>query len=194
MSRPRALALALFLSACLAPRPPAEPRYFSPGGASAAVERPTREARTGAELRLRRVVAADYLRTRMVWRRGVEVGFHDLSRWTEPPASYVEARLARELFEQGGLRRATRPDAASLAVSLVAFDEVLEPDHEAVVALDVILVDRAQVALLDRAFSTRRALSGGDPGEVARALGEALSDVVGDVGAAVELALGSPPR
>lgn len=193
MSRALAPALALFLFACLAPRPPAEPRYFSPRGDAAAVETPARETRTGAELRLRRVVASDHLRYRMVWRRGVEVGFHDLWRWTQPPASYAEARLARELFELRGLRRATRPDAASLAVSLVAFDEVLEPDHEALVVLDVILVDRAQVSLLDRTFTARRPVGGGDPEEVARALGEALSDAAGEVGAAVEIALVTPP-
>ena len=50
MSRALALAFALFLFACLAPRPPAEPRYFSPGGASAAVVAPVRETHTGAEL------------------------------------------------------------------------------------------------------------------------------------------------
>ncbi len=193
MSRALALAFALFLFACLAPRPPAEPRYFSPGGTSASVETPARETRTGTELRLRRVVASDHLRLRMVWRRGVEVGFHDLLRWTQPPASYAEARLARELFELRDLRRATRPDAASLAVTLVAFEEVLEPDHEAVVVLDVILVDRAQVSLLDRTFTARRPLSSGDPEEVARALGEALSDAAGEVGAAVEVALVTPP-
>ena len=193
MSRALALAFALFLFACLAPRPPAEPRYFSPGGTLAPVETPARETRTGPELRLRRVVASDHLRLRMVWRRGVEVGFHDLWRWTQPPASYAEARVARELFELRDLRRATRPDAASLAVSLVAFEELLEPDHEAVVALDVILVDRAQVSLLDRTFTARRPLSSGDPEEVARALGEALSDAAGEAGAAVEVALVTLP-
>ena len=40
------------------------------------------------ELRLRRLRAASYLRNRMVWRNGVELGFYDLLRWTEPPARW----------------------------------------------------------------------------------------------------------
>jgi ABC-type uncharacterized transport system auxiliary subunit len=190
VSQRLALGLGLLLSACLAPRQAAEPRYFSPAGAAAATEAAAVAAPAGPELRLRRVTAADYLRSRMVWRRGVEVGFYDLSRWTQPPASYVEASLAQDLFERRGLRRVTRPDAASLTVSLLAFDDVLEPFHEGVVALAVLLVDKSQVARVDRTFSARRPVTGDRPEDVARALGEALSEAVNEVGAAVEGALG----
>lgn len=194
MSRGLALALGLLLTACLAPRQPAEPRYFSPAGTSAASEGETHTAPAGPELRLRRVAAADYLRSRMVWRRGVEVGFYDLLRWTQPPASYVETRLAQELFERGGLRRVARPDAASLAVVLLAFDDVLEPAHEGVVTVSALLVDGSQLALLDRTFSAHRPVAGDQPDDVARALGEALSEVITEVGAAVEGTLGAGPR
>ena len=190
MSRPFALGLGLLLSACLAPRQAADPRYFSPAGAAGASEVAARAEPSGPELRLRRVSAADYLRSRMVWRRGDEVGFHDLLRWTQPPAKYVEARVAQELFERRGLRRVTRPDAPSLTVELLAFDDVLEPLHEGVVALAVLLVDRSQVARLDRTFNARRPVAGDDPEAVARALGEALSEAVSEVGAAVAAALG----
>lgn len=197
MSRSAWIAAALLLAACLTPRQPAEPRFFSPGLEADAND--TNDAATpveasGPELRLRRVTAADYLRRRMVWRRGVEVGFYDLLRWTQPPATYVEARLAQELFEERGLRRVTRPDAPSLTVELLTFDDVLEPTHEGLVALAVRLADRSQVALLDRTFSTRRPVAGDAPEAVAGALGEALSDALDQVGAAVATALAEPPR
>jgi len=189
-----AIGFVVLLSACLAPRQPAEPRYFSPGVATAASEPASSDPRAGPELRLRRVTSVVYLRRRMVWRRGVEVGFYDLLRWTQPPSSYVETRLAQELFERRGLRRVTRPDSASLTVSLQAFDDVLEPDHEGVVALAVRLADRSQVAILDRTFVARRPVEGDAPEAVARALGEALSETISEVGSAVEGALGERPR
>ncbi len=189
MSGRLAFGLGLLVCACLAPRQPADPRFFSPGGAPAASEVAARIEPDSPELRLRRVTAADYLRRRMVWRRGVEVGFHDLLRWTEPPASYVEARLAQELFEHLALRRVTRPAAPSLTVELLAFDDVLEPDHEGVVALAVRLADQSQVALLDRTFVAHRPIEGDAPEAVARALGEALTEAVHEVGTAVAAAL-----
>ncbi|MEX2208305.1 MAG: ABC-type transport auxiliary lipoprotein family protein [Myxococcota bacterium] len=197
MSGRLGIAAALLLAACLAPRQPAEPRYFSPGfapSASAANGNAVSISASAPELRLRRVTAADYLRRRIVWRRGVEVGFYDLLRWTQPPASYVEARLAHELFEKRGLRRATRPDAPSLTVELLTFDDVLEPAHEGVVALAVRLADASQQALLDRTFITRRPVAGDTPDAVARALGEALDEAIDQAGAAAASALGEAPR
>jgi ABC-type uncharacterized transport system auxiliary subunit len=194
VSRSLWIGAAVLLAACLAPRQPAEPRFFSPGFATPANDAAAPVEASGPELRLRRVTAADYLRRRMVWRRGVEVGFHDLLRWTQPPSSYVEARLAQELFERRGLRRVTRPDAASLTVELLTFDEVLEPAHEGVVALAVRLADPSQVALLDRTFRTSRPVASDAPEAVARALGEALSEAIDQVGAAVASALSEPPR
>jgi ABC-type uncharacterized transport system auxiliary subunit len=189
-----ATALALILFACLAPREPTAPRFFSPGEASGADAAPVAGAPpVAAELRLRRVTAADYLRRRMVWRRGVEVGFYDLARWTQPPASYVETRLSQELFERRQLRRATRPDAPSLTVELLRFDDVLEPAREGVVALAVRLDDASRVALLDRGFVARRPVAGDSPEAVAQALGEALSDAIRQIGQAVADVLAEPP-
>jgi ABC-type uncharacterized transport system auxiliary subunit len=190
VSRAIAAALLLIVSGCLAPRQPADPRYFSPQAPLATSSAATRAEASGPELRLRRVFAADYLRSRMVWRRGVEVGFHDLQRWTEPPARYVQARLEDELFEVRGLRRVTRPSARSITVELLAFDDVLEPEHRGVVSLQVLLLDQGQVALLDRNFTSSRPIDGDDPETVARALGEALNEAIDAIGAAVVDALG----
>jgi ABC-type uncharacterized transport system auxiliary subunit len=183
-------ALALLSLACLSPRPAADARYFVPGRPSAA-DVAARPPETGPELRLRRVTSADYLRTRMVWRNGVEVGFYDLLRWTEPPASYVETRLAEELFERQGLRRVARPSAPVLRVELLHFDEVISPSHEAVVSLAVLLSNGEQEAILDRTVVARRPIAGDSPEEVARALGEALSEATASVGGEVSSALGA---
>lgn len=190
MSRAIAVALLLVVSGCLAPRQPADPRYFTPQAPRATSSAATRAEASGPELRLRRVFAADYLRSRMVWRRGVEVGFYDLQRWTELPARYVQAQLEDELFEARGLRRVTRPSARSITVELLAFDDVLEPEHRGVVSLQVLLLDQGQVALLDRNFTSSRPIDGEDPEAVARALGEALNEAIGAIGAAVVDALG----
>lgn len=187
----RLLPLALLAAACLEPRPAADARYFVPARPAPA-EASARAAESGPELRLRRVTAADYLRVRMVWRRGVEVGFYELYRWTEPPAGYVEARLADDLFARQGLRRVTRPSAPALGVQLARFDEVLEPEHEGVVSLSVLLTDPAQVAILERTVTARRPIAGETPEEVARALGEALSEATETVSREVAAALGAP--
>jgi ABC-type uncharacterized transport system auxiliary subunit len=189
--RPALLSIALLSLACLAPRPAADARYFVPGR-PAGSDVAARPIDTGPELRLRRVTSADYLRTRMVWRDGVEVGFHDLLRWTEPPASYVEKRLAEELFERQGLRRVARPSAPVLSVELLSFDEVLSPSHEAVVSLGVLLSNGSQEAILDRTVVVRRPIPGSAPEDVARALGEALAEATTAVAGAVSAALGAP--
>lgn len=187
----RLVPLALLAAACLEPRPAAQARYFVPAR-PAPTDVAARPAESGPELRLRRVTASDYLRLRMVWRRGVEVGFHELYRWTEPPAGYVEARLADDLFGQRGLRRVTRPSAPALGVELVHFEEVLEPEHEGVVSLSVLLTDGAQTAILERTVSARRPIPGHSPEDVAQALGEALSEATEAVSRDVAAALGAP--
>jgi ABC-type uncharacterized transport system auxiliary subunit len=190
-TRAAGVVLCLVASSCLAPRPAAEARYFVPARPAPSAGVASRPRESGPELRLRRVGSADYLRTRMVWRRGVEVGFYDLLRWTEPPASYVETRLAAELFERLGLRRVTRPSAPALGVEVLHFDEVLEPEHEAVVSLSVLLTDGAQLSILERTFDARRPISEDSPEAVARALGEALAEATASVGNDVAAALGA---
>lgn len=177
---------------CLSPATPVEPRYFAPGHPPAEGGDATHPA-AGPELRLRRVRAAAYLKNRMVWRKGVELGFYDLWRWTESPARYVQEWLDAELFERRGLRRATDPRAPQLLVRLQAFDELLAPAHEALVTLDVTLLGADREALLERSVSTRKPIGGDDPAQVADALGEALADATGQVAGAVVEALGTRP-
>lgn len=189
-----AVLAAALAAGCLLPQPAAEPRYFAPGSPPAAADPPQGPEADAAELRLRRVRAAAYLRNRMVWRNGVELGFYDLLRWTEPPARYVQEWLDDELFERRALRRATGPKAPQLAVRLSAFDELLAPAHEAAVTLDATLLGADGESLFQRSFAARRPIGGDDPKAVADALGEALTDTAGQLGEAVVEALRARPR
>ena len=189
-----AVLAAALAAGCLLPQPAAEPRHFAPGSPPAAADPPQIPAADAAELRLRRVRAAAYLRNRMVWRNGVELGFYDLLRWTEPPARYVQEWLDDELFERRALRRATGPKAPQLAVRLSAFDELLAPAHEAAVTLDATLLGADGEALFQRSFAARRPIASDDPKAVADALGEALTDTTGQLGEAVVEALRARPR
>jgi ABC-type uncharacterized transport system auxiliary subunit len=189
--RARLAVLAAALAAgCLLPQPAVEPRYFAPAPPAAAAADPARSP-DAPELRLRRVRAAAYLRNRIVWRNGVELGFYDLLRWTEPPARYVQEWLEEELFERRDLRRATSPQAPQLVVRLTAFDEVLAPAHAASVALDVTLLGANRESLFERSFAAQAPIASDEPKAVADALGAALTDATRQLADAVVEALGT---
>jgi ABC-type uncharacterized transport system auxiliary subunit len=185
-----ALATALLCAGCLTPKLPTEPRYFSPRVADPAGDAPA-PRQDGPLLHLRRVRAAAYLRARMVWRRGVELGFYDLWRWTEPPSRFAQSSLDDELFERRGFQRTTLASAPTVDATLESFDEVLEPKHEAVVSLDVHVLDDKRATVLDRTFEASRPITGDDPEAIADALGDALTAVTREVGEAVTKALGA---
>ncbi len=182
---------ALLLAACLPEARLAEPRYFTPlqpagSGVDAAVLRET----SGPLLRVRRVTAAAHLRERIVWRRSeVEFGFHELRRWTQPPAQLVERWLARELFERRDLRRALAGPHPTLEVEVQAFDEVLDPERAARVQLLARLTDARGVSLHERTYAVERPLEGRDPAAIARAMGTALDAALRRIGDDVEEAL-----
>lgn len=175
---------------CLLPQTAAEPRFFSPGVPPAADPVHRDDA---PELRLRRVRAAAYLKNRMVWRNGVEVGFYDLLRWTEAPARYAQEWLDDELFERRGFRRAVDPKAPQLVVRLSEFDELLAPSHEASVTLDATLLGPDRETLFEKSFSAKKPIAGDDPAAVASAFGEALTDVSGQIGGAASDAVSPRP-
>jgi uncharacterized lipoprotein YmbA len=185
----------LLLVGCLPDARIAQPRYFAPLPPADAADPPAvAEAATNARplLRLRRVQAAPYLRERMVWRRSeTELGFHELARWTQPPAQWVEQWLARELFAKRGLRRALAGPYPVLQVQTLAFDEVLEPDRCARVQLGAFLSDPSGVALLERTYTAEQPIEQDEPDAVARAMGAALAEAVARLGADTEDALAS---
>lgn len=164
------------------------PRYFRPGpvvpasGDVAPADAATRL------LRLREVTAAAHLHERMVWAQpDGEYGFYEDARWTEPPPAYVEAALARALFEEGRFRRADGADAPMLDVHAVAFEEVIGgPEPGVRVGLRVMLTTREGQSLLERTLlATRPVGAGADAAAIARALGEALGQVVDEAADAI---------
>ena len=173
------------LAGCLLPKPPPSPRYFAPIGGTPEPQGPPVAVQIGV------VRSPVYLREPMTWRRSdVEYGFYDQRRWTELPATYVEQALVRELSPEA---TSSRRELPVLTTSLRAFDEVLSPVHEARVALAVELVD-GRCVRLRRTIAAATPLSTSDPTAVARGIGEALDQVVGEVGAAVRSALAERTR
>jgi ABC-type uncharacterized transport system auxiliary subunit len=125
-----------------------------------------------------------YLREQLTWRRSdVEYGFYEQRRWTELPATYVERALVRELSPAGGTG-----DVPLVTATLRAFEDVLTPSHEARVALAVEVED-ARCVLLRRTFAATRPLATNEPEAVANGIGEALDDVMREVGVAVRQAV-----
>ena len=193
MSRRLALLSVWLLCGCLAPRVPVEPRYFAPGVPPPTSSDASPETGPVVELRMRRVQSAAHLRDRLVWRRGVEIGFYDLLRWTEPPARYAQVWLADELFARRGFRRSNTLMTPTLSAKLTAFDELLSPTHEAWVGLDVMVVGSDRRVVFERSFNVKRPIPSDDPKAVADALGEALAAVAAEVGAALSQELGARP-
>jgi ABC-type uncharacterized transport system auxiliary subunit len=192
MMRAAWVGLALLLCGCLPAVMVAEPRYFAPLVPPAAAEQRVAASASSPLLRVRPVTAALHLRERMVWRRsGSEFGFHELVRWTQPPARWVDQWLARELFEQRGMRRALAGARPLLRVELLAFDEILEPQRAVRVEFSALLSDPLGVALLERTYVAERPVEGRGPAGVARAMGAALAEAISSLGADTQDALAS---
>ncbi|MBX3465410.1 MAG: membrane integrity-associated transporter subunit PqiC [Planctomycetes bacterium] len=190
MTRRATLMIGLvLLGGCLSKSEVPAPRFFRPGPVvprqADAAQAPLEER---APLRLRDVSAAAHLRDRMVWSTpALEYGFYDGARWTEAPASYVEAALTGALFERGAFRRGSGADAPVLDVHVAAFEEVVgSGSHEATVVLRVLLVGPDGAARLEDTFVGKRPVPQDDPAAVAAAMGEALDEAVRRTVAAVE--------
>jgi ABC-type uncharacterized transport system auxiliary subunit len=199
---PLGLALAALAAAaplggagCLSKSPPEPTRYFrvldpDDDDIAARGEVPSSTARIhrGAPvpLRLRRVTAAAHLKERVAVRVGdLEMGFDDLLRWVEPPAVFVERRIARKLFEDLGLQRVEGGGSAKLDVEVRSFEEVRVPRRAAVVELWVSLVDARDRSLVERRVVGRREFDGDDPRLLAMAMGAALEDAAGKAAALI---------
>ena len=158
-------------------------RYFSP---DLAVGAPAPSAaRTSLELRLGRVTAGASLDERMMFRTSAqEVGFYDDRQWTEKPETYLRRSLSRVLFEERGLRSILRGAGPTLDVELIAFEEVKSQPHVARVKVAFTLSDERVVSLQETISIDRPVVvapSETDASAVARAMGEALRDVVAEL-------------
>ena len=193
MRRLLGAACAVALSACALVRHPDAPRFFDPEPAArelAPAEPASATAAVKVPVRVGPVRSSSYRRDRIVWRSSdVELGLYEDRRWTDLPSHYVERALARELYDRRGISRTGAQPAVTLLADVVAFDDVVAPTREAYVAIFVTLVAPDQRQLLAREFTARSPIADNDPASVARAMGVALDDCVGQIVSAVEAVL-----
>lgn len=188
------LAAAVVLAGCLF-RDAAAPRFYRPAassldGGDGTDPSPASVATSAAAVRLEPVNGTPFLRERIAWRSSaVEYGLYEQQRWSETPPRYVQRALENALRATPGLHLTDAFEAPVLRVEVVAFDEVLAPQHVARVALVVSLRDRARTRLVDRTIAAEAAIGGDDGSATATAMGTALDRAVGQVAAAVAAAL-----
>jgi ABC-type uncharacterized transport system auxiliary subunit len=158
------------------------PRFFRPTSAMLEAADADQSGGDGVPIRLRGVRAEPFLRDRIVWRvSDAEYGSYEQRRWLDLPAHYVDRALAARLRTTPGLRLTDDLAARALHVDVVAFDDVLSPQHEADVALAVSLEDRTGAVLFRRTFAARVAVASDDPVALAKAMGAALDQAVAQV-------------
>lgn len=121
-----ALSLASLSSACalLQKAEPVEPVYLTPD-APVRTQAPSESSRSDLAVRLRRVRGSRHLGERVVVRDAQHaVRFLEQTRWTDPPRSVVEGRLAEALFEDRGLTRVVGGAGPTLEVTVRSFELV----------------------------------------------------------------------
>jgi len=200
LARTATLAALAVLSACgLLPPPPPTIRWFSPLPPSAASVAPldTAAGSSATPLRIRRVEAARHLGERFAWRRGPEVGYLELARWTEFPEALVAHALERELFESGDFVRDGRA-ALALDVEVRSFEEArvagkpTDRDRgSARIELALRLVGVGERALLDRSFVVMVPLAGEGTEAFVAAMAEALAGATSAARAALAVVAAS---
>ena len=196
----RILALAPLVApaACLSPSSPPTIQYYSalsPAEVEAPADGRTEEASAPAvtertELWLRRVGSAEHLQQRFVWSDGgVEYGFRELVRWTEPPAEYVRKALEHELFDEA-FRPSDANRALSLEVEVREFEERVDGTRRARVALKIRLSDSEDLGLVDRLVVSETPIpADGDAAATARAMASSLRSATAEAVLAVTAAV-----
>ncbi len=193
------LAAGLLLAGCVF-RDAAAPRFYRPAattldGDAGADPPPAPVAPKAPAVRLEPVTGTPFLRERIAWRSSnVEYGLYEQQRWNETPPRYVQRALESALRATSGLRLTDALEAPTLRVDVVAFDEVLAPQHAARVALTVSLRDRARTRLVDRTFAAEEPITGSGGAGTATAMGSALDRVVAEVASAVATVLPGADR
>jgi len=192
-ARVAAIVLLVVAAGCFT-RNAGEPRFFRPASVllDDATEPAPASSHSPVAIRIRAVEAGPFLRERIVWRTSpVEYGLYEQRRWREAPTSYVERALRAALRRDARVRVSDDPRVPALHVDVIAFDEVLAPQHAAVVEASASLRDGKGQLMLDRPFAAEEAITGDDPALLARAMGSALdtvasriADAVGDATAA----------
>lgn len=165
-------------------------RYFSPEVPSPAGRAAETAVGRGLELRIGRVAAAAYLKDRIVFREGVqELHYYDRLRWSEKPEAFVRRAVGRALFEERGLRELVSRSGPTLEIELDVLDE-LRGSAPTARARATWLVRDEQTVLVQKTITIDRTIGPKkSPPEVAKALGEALAEVVQTIAAEAVTAL-----
>jgi len=163
--------LSCFFAGCLSPSDPLPVRLFTP---PIAVPKPI--ARSGAAIYLAPVGAAGLVESRFAWRLSeVELGYDDLHRWADHPRAFVTSALRAEWFGSGAFEElaVAAGEAWEVVVDIEQF-EVARSGNQgtALVALRV----RAVRGSVREELVVARASGEGDPGDLARAMGQALAE------------------
>jgi ABC-type uncharacterized transport system auxiliary subunit len=174
-------------SACalLSKSEPNVPRYFSPETSVAPAAGTASAQASGLELRLGVVKADGYIQDKIVHRDSAyEVGYYDERLWTDKPEAYVRRALARDLFDRRGVREVVSGVGTTLDVDVVAFEEVMAPQHVGRIELNYVLYDD-RIVRLSRSITVERPIAEkkGDAmaGAAVEAMAEALSAAVDGV-------------
>jgi uncharacterized lipoprotein YmbA len=184
-----AIAAMLLSAGCLF-RATEAPRFYRPASTALDADVPPEPA-TDAPVRLGSVESAPFLRERIVWRASdVEYGLYEQRRWFELPTRYIRRALSATLGTTPGLRFEESASAPHLDVELLAFDEILAPEHEAHVAIEATLHDGPQKRF-ERTFSARVPIATGEGPAMAASMGKALDEVVQKIATATASALGT---
>lgn len=162
---------------------PLDVRYFTldEGTASASSAAAT-SAPAGKKLGLGTVTAAGHLEARMVFRDSpVELGYHELQRWSERPDAYVRRALTRALFQERGIEQVLSGGGHVLDVDLLALDEFRGDSPRVRVTLAFSLHDDVHVALENTVTIEKPLAKTNDPATTVTAFREALHEAVANV-------------
>jgi ABC-type uncharacterized transport system auxiliary subunit len=183
-----ALVLAAFASGCAltSKSDVTAVHYYEPEGFPA--KKADAKARGEVEVRLGKISSASHLRERRVVRKSTsELALDEEHRWTERPDVYLRRALARQLFDEMGLRQSVSGLVPVLDAELVKFEEVERDGKRVAVRIGVVYALHDDRSVLGgETFEVESAVE--DPSSeaaIVAAYGKALREAVERIGATV---------
>ncbi len=174
---------------------PLDVRYFTLDEPASAATVAPEPAVAGKKLGLGSVTAASHLQSRIVFRdSAVELGYHELQRWSERPDAYVRRALTRALFHERGIEQVLSGNGHVLDVDLLALDEIKEDQPKVRVTLAFSLHDDVHVALSNTISVEKPIAKKNDPTATVTAFREALHEAVASVADQTAAKLASSPN
>lgn len=183
-----ALVLATFASGCAltSKSDVTTVHYYEPDGFTGKKADP--KTRGEVEVRLGKISSASHLRERRVVRKTTaEIELDEEHRWTERPDVYLRRALARQLFDEMGLRQSVSGLSPVLDAELVKFEEVERDGKRVAVRVGVVYALHDDRSVLGgETFEVESAVT--DPsseGAIVAAYGKALREAVERIGTTV---------